>query len=150
MFAGLENVLLAYVSSRSSLNPPVVSSLLIVHRMGFFSWSILLFMFRVCHADLSVHCSLMITMWYIVPGAVPVLDCIDYGSLPSSLLWFWTVISYEAVWFGTVKLENAFSGSSVGLDCIVWIWCLNHMLIRECFACACFSWLCSPFLAFKW
>ena len=61
-------------------------------------WIILLFMFRVCHAFLSVQCSLVITCWeranqlallcvwcYVMccrfpvwcPGSGMVLDCID-------------------------------------------------------------------------
>ena len=37
--------------------------LLTVPRRCFFRGSFLLFMFRVCHAFLSVHCSLVITCW---------------------------------------------------------------------------------------
>ena len=67
----------------------------------------LLFMFRVCHAFLSVHCSLVVTCWengcpldslvcgvllcfcrfpMWCPGSGVVLDCIDSGSLPPYLL----------------------------------------------------------------
>ena len=72
--------------------------LLTVPRRGFFSGSFLLFMLRVCHAFLSVHCSLVVTCWERAgllallsvvfcfvfcrfpvwcPGSGVVLDCID-------------------------------------------------------------------------
>ena len=37
--------------------------LLTVPRLFFFCGSVLLFMFCVCHAVLSVHCSLVVTCW---------------------------------------------------------------------------------------
>ena len=65
----------------------------------------MLLMFRVCHAFLTVHCSLVVTCWeraglvallYVIlfvflslsqcPGSGVVLDCIDALSLPSYLL----------------------------------------------------------------
>ena len=76
-----------------------------VPRWCFFFWSFLLFMFRVCHAVLSVHCSIVVTCWeragllallcvmfscvsVTFPCGVTgvVLDYIDSWSLPSSLL----------------------------------------------------------------
>ena len=65
-------------------------------------------MFRVCHVFLSVHCSLVFTCWeradllallcvicFIVyllqfwcPGSGVVLDCIDFLSFPSFLLFY--------------------------------------------------------------
>ena len=65
-------------------------------------------MFRVCRAVLSVRCSLVVTCWeranrlaYVMfscvfvaflcghrPGSGVVLDCIDFLSLPSSLILF--------------------------------------------------------------
>ena len=73
---------------------------------GAFCGSFLLFMFLVCQAFLSVHCSLVVTCWeranllallcvmfYCVfvthvrcPGSGVVLDCIDFLSLPPYLL----------------------------------------------------------------
>ena len=47
----------------TSLSPPVKLFLLTVPRRCFFCGSFLLFMFRVCHAVLSVHSSLMVTSW---------------------------------------------------------------------------------------
>ena len=82
----------------TSLSPPVKIFLLAVPRRCFFCRSFLLFMFRVCHGFLSVHCSLVVTCWvrdsilallcvmfYCVychfpmwcPGSGVVLDCID-------------------------------------------------------------------------
>ena len=46
-----------------TLSPPVKYVLLTVPRRCFFSGSFLLFMFRVCHAFLSVHCCLVVTCW---------------------------------------------------------------------------------------
>ena len=79
---------------KTSLSPPVKIFLLAILRWCFFCGSFLLFMFRVCHAFLSVHCSLMITCWgranflvllYVMfscvfvtmqcPGSGVVLDC---------------------------------------------------------------------------
>ena len=79
-----------------------------VYRRCFFCGSFLLFVFRVCHAVLSVHCSLALwspvekgltswlsCMWCFLvfchfpmwcPGSGVVLDCIDSWSLPSFLL----------------------------------------------------------------
>ena len=47
----------------TSLSHPVEIFLLTVPRRCFFCGSSLLFMFRVCHDFLSVHCSLMVTCW---------------------------------------------------------------------------------------
>ena len=63
----------------------------------FFCGSFLLFVFYVCHAVLSVLCSLLDSLVYGVflcichfpiwcPGSGVVFDCIDSWSLPSSLL----------------------------------------------------------------
>ena len=46
----------------TNLSPPV-NILLTIPRQCFFYESFLLFMFRVCHAVLSVHCSLVINCW---------------------------------------------------------------------------------------
>ena len=51
------------VGTKTSLSPPVEVFLLTVPRRCFLCGSILLFMFRVCHAFLSVHCSLVVTCW---------------------------------------------------------------------------------------
>ena len=45
------------------LSPPVKIFLLTVPRRCFLCGSFLLFMFRVCHAFLSVHCSLVVAFW---------------------------------------------------------------------------------------
>ena len=45
------------------LSPPVKIVLLIIPRRCFFCRSFLLFIFRVCHALLSVHFSLVVTCW---------------------------------------------------------------------------------------
>ena len=47
----------------ASTVPPVQVFLLTVPRQCFFCRSFLLFMFRICHVFLSVHCSLVVTCW---------------------------------------------------------------------------------------
>ena len=79
------------------LSPPVKIFLLTVPRQCFFCGSFLLFIFHVCHAFLSVRCSLLVNCWERAvllalvcdillcfchfpvwcPGSGVVLDCID-------------------------------------------------------------------------
>ena len=51
------------VGAVKRVNSPVKIFLLTVPRRCFVCQSVLLFMFRVCHAFLSVHCSLVVTCW---------------------------------------------------------------------------------------
>ena len=50
-------------TTKFSLSPPVEIFLLTVPRRCFFCGSFLLFMFCVCHAFFSVHCSIVVTCW---------------------------------------------------------------------------------------
>ena len=51
------------VSINIPISPLVIKILLTVPRRCFFCESFLLFMFRVCHVVLSVHCCLVATCW---------------------------------------------------------------------------------------